>query len=47
VIQRNSDPARQLTVKSNTINVKTLPTSSAGLVSGDLWNNAGVVNIIP
>jgi hypothetical protein len=47
VIQRNSDPARQLTVKSNTINVKTLPTSSAGLVSGDLWNNSGVVNIIP
>ena len=46
VIQRNSDPARQLTVKSNTINVKTLPTSSAGLVSGDLWNNAGSVNII-
>lgn len=23
-----------------------LPTSAAGLVSGDLWNNAGVVNIV-
>ena len=47
VIQRNSDPTRQITIKANTINLKTLPTASAGLVSGDLWNNAGVVNIIP
>ncbi len=47
VLQRNSDPARRIAVKSNTINLKTLPTSSAGLVSGDLWNNSGVVNIIP
>jgi hypothetical protein len=46
VIQRNSDSARQITVKSNTINMKTIPTSSAGLVSGDLWNNSGVVNIV-
>jgi hypothetical protein len=29
------------------INMPTMPTSSAGLVSGDLWNNSGVVNIIP
>jgi hypothetical protein len=29
------------------VNMRNLPTSSAGLVSGDLWNNAGVVNIIP
>jgi len=29
------------------INMPALPTSSAGLSSGDLWNNSGVVNIIP
>lgn len=36
------------TVKfNNKINASALPTSSAGLSSGDLWNNAGVVNIVP
>lgn len=29
------------------VRISGLPTSSAGLVSGELWNNAGVVNIIP
>jgi hypothetical protein len=38
---------KTITVKSNTINMASLPTSSAGLVSGDLWNNSGVLNIIP
>lgn len=28
------------------INLSELPTSSAGLVGGDLWNNSGVVNIV-
>ena len=28
------------------INIQNMPTSSAGLSSGDLWNNSGVVNII-
>ena len=32
---------------SGVINMSSLPTSSAGLVSGDLWNNLGIVNIIP
>lgn len=27
--------------------MKNLPTSSAGLVSGQVWNNAGVLNIVP
>lgn len=31
----------------STINLSHLPTSSTGLRSGDLWNNAGVVNIVP
>jgi len=33
-------------VTSGNVNFSGLPTSSAGLVSGDLWNNAGVLNII-
>lgn len=28
------------------INALNLPTSSAGLVSGDIWNNSGVLNIV-
>lgn len=28
------------------VNTPTMPTSSVGLVAGDLWNNAGVVNIV-
>lgn len=35
------------TIKSSgRINMSSLPTSSAGLSSGDLWNNAGVINIV-
>jgi len=34
-------------IKSNgNINMANLPTSSAGLSAGDLWNNAGVINIV-
>jgi len=29
------------------LNFANLPTSSAGLVSGDVWNNSGVLNIVP
>ena len=36
-----------LTIKSNgRINMSSLPTSSTGLAAGDLWNNAGVINIV-
>jgi hypothetical protein len=35
------------TIKSNgRINMSSLPTSSTGLATGDLWNNAGVINIV-
>jgi hypothetical protein len=27
--------------------MKNLPTSSAGLASGQVWNNAGVLSIVP
>jgi len=30
-----------------TLNILTLPTSATGLVTGDLWRNGNVVNIIP
>lgn len=30
-----------------TLNFANLPTSSAGLSSGDVWNNSGVLNIVP
>ena len=36
-----------LDVKNNgKINASNLPTSSAGLISGDIWNNSGVLNIV-
>jgi len=31
---------------TSTLNVSNLPTSSAGLVSGDVWNNSGVLTIV-
>lgn len=30
-----------------TIIAKNLPTSATGLVKGQIWNNAGVLNIVP
>lgn len=38
--------ASKMRIKTNTINIVSLPTSSAGLSAGDLWNNGGVVNIV-
>jgi hypothetical protein len=36
-----------MTIKSNgRINMSSLPTSSAGLSTGDLWNNLGIINIV-
>ena len=34
-------------VNKTIVNIVSLPTSSTGLSSGDIWNNAGVINIIP
>ena len=34
------------TISGTTVNMANLPTSSAGLSAGDLWNNAGVINIV-
>lgn len=38
----------RLTVKGNgVINIASLPTSASGLSSGDLWNNSGVLTVVP
>ena len=43
----NSLGADLFTVKDNgVLNAANLPTSSAGLSSGDIWNNSGVLNIV-
>jgi hypothetical protein len=43
----DSTNASLLEVKNNgVINASNLPTSSAGLSSGDVWNNSGVLNIV-
>lgn len=34
------------TILRGTVNMNNLPTSAAGLVSGDLWKNGSVVNIV-
>lgn len=37
----------KLTIASGGLNVKNLPTSATGLVSGDVWINGGFLCIIP
>ena len=37
----------KFTIKSNTINVTSIPTSAVGLVSGDIYSNLGVLTIVP
>ena len=34
------------TAENGRVNMASLPTSSAGLAAGDIWNNSGVLNII-
>ena len=47
-VNRNASLVKRMTLKyDGTLNLSNLPTSSAGLVSGDLWRNGTVVNIIP
>jgi hypothetical protein len=44
--ENNAGTARMIINDNGRINMAALPTSSAGLSAGDLWNNAGVVNIV-
>lgn len=42
-IRRNN--VERVRLKSNTLNIANLPTSSAGLATGDLWNDGGTLKI--
>ncbi len=33
-------------IRISTLNVSDLPTSSAGLITGDVWNDAGTLKIV-
>lgn len=47
VVRNNTDTADMIKVKGNgVINCLTMPTSSAGLVSGDLWSDSGTIKIV-
>lgn len=41
-----SATVRMVIKSSGVVNIANMPTSSAGLSAGDLWNNSGVVNIV-
>jgi hypothetical protein len=36
----------KMTIKGTTVNIRSLPTSTTGLSSGDLWNDAGTVKVV-
>jgi hypothetical protein len=38
---------RVKTMFVNNLSIKTIPISSAGLPSGSVWSNSGVLNIVP
>jgi hypothetical protein len=46
VISVGGSNAEKMRVKSNTINFSSLPTSSAGLSAGDIWNDSGTLKIV-
>ena len=45
LINKTADGGQKLQV-SGKVNFASLPTSSAGLSAGDIWNNGGVLNIV-
>ena len=38
---------RACTLFVNNLSIKNIPTSSAGLPSGSVWSNSGVLTIVP
>jgi hypothetical protein len=47
-VNRNGSLVKRMALKyDGTLNLPNLPTSSAGLVSGDLWINGTAINIVP
>lgn len=43
---RNQVFVLQTTPSVETLNISNIPTSSAGLSSGDVWSNSGVLTIV-
>lgn len=41
-----NNSTRFFRLQDGVLNIQNLPTSSAGLVTGDIWNNSGVLNIV-
>ena len=46
VISVGGSNAEKMRVKSNTINITSIPTSSAGLSAGDIWSDSGTLKIV-
>ena len=44
--QHLSQASARRRILGTTVNLSDLPTSATGLRSGDVWNNAGVLNIV-
>jgi hypothetical protein len=42
----NDGSENTMTLKDNTLNIANIPTSSAGLSSGDIWNDSGTLKIV-
>ena len=36
----------KMTLKANTLNIGSIPTSPVGLSTGDIWSNAGILTIV-
>jgi len=45
--EKSTNTTLMVMKNSNVINIPHIPTSSAGLSSGDIWSNSGVLNIVP
>ena len=45
--EKSSNSTLMVIKNSNILNLPNIPTSSAGLSSGDVWSNSGVLNIVP
>ena len=46
IVGTNITADRANTTFVENLSIKTIPTSAAGLPSGSVWNNAGVLNIV-
>ena len=48
LVMKNDNDGTQntMTLKDNTLNIANIPTSSAGLSSGDIWNDSGTLKIV-